>query len=236
MLSESMQDYLKTIYNLGRTHQRVTTNALAETLNIAAASVTGMVKKLAEMKLVEYEPYQGVTLTRAGEKIALEVLRHHRLLELYLTEALGYSWDRVHEEAERMEHAISEEFADKVSALLGDPKTDPHGAPIPSKDGHVAAISRLPLSDIPAGRTVQVERVPDEQPELLRHMAELGLVPRAVVTVVSYDANGEGLSILIRKASARRAQPAHHSVPHFVPRSIAQHVYVRDLAESDSES
>jgi DtxR family transcriptional regulator, Mn-dependent transcriptional regulator len=232
MLSESMQDYLKTIYDLGRTHQRVTTNALAETLNVAAASVTGMVKKLAEMKLVEYEPYQGVTLTRAGEKIALEVLRHHRLLELYLTEALGYSWDRVHEEAERMEHAISEEFADKVSALLGDPKTDPHGAPIPSKDGHMASISRLPLSDIAAGRTVQVERVPDEQPELLRHVAELGLVPRAIVTVVSHDANGEGLSITIRKAGARRAQP----VPHSVPRSLAQHVYVRDLAESDPES
>src|SRR4029453_11722408 len=114
MLSESMQDYLKTIYEIGEGTARVTTNALADQLGVTAASVTGMLKKLAEMKLVEYEPYQGVVLTRAGQKIALEVIRHHRLTELYLTEAMGFSWDRVHAEAERLEHAISEEFADKM--------------------------------------------------------------------------------------------------------------------------
>src|SRR5262245_28979263 len=129
MLSESIQDYLKTIYELRHENERATTNALAVRLGVAPASVTGMLKKLAEMKLVAYEPYQGAALTPAGEKIALEVIRHHRLIELYLTEAMGYSWDKVHAEADRLEHAISEEFEDKISIMLGNPMVDPHGDP-----------------------------------------------------------------------------------------------------------
>ena len=183
MLSQSMQDYLKTIYELRQRSGRATTNALAEKLGVAAASVTGMIKKLAEMKLVAYEPYQGATLTQAGEKLALEIVRHHRLIELYLTEALGYTWDRVHEEADRLEHAISDEFADKISNLLGDPKIDPHGDPIPTKDGTVAAFSLDTLDLVPAGQTVRVERVRDEDPSVLRLVAQLGLMPGTVIRV-----------------------------------------------------
>jgi DtxR family Mn-dependent transcriptional regulator len=220
MLSESMQDYLKTIYEIGEGTARVTTNALADQLGVTAASVTGMLKKLAEMKLVEYEPYQGVVLTRAGQKIALEVIRHHRLTELYLTEAMGFSWDRVHAEAERLEHAISEEFADKMSALLGDPKTDPHGSPIPSKDGRVASSSQTALSDVPVGETVQVERVPDENPELLRSVAELGLVPNATVTINARDPEDSALTVTIVGAGVKRQERS-------VRRELAEHIFVK---------
>jgi DtxR family transcriptional regulator, Mn-dependent transcriptional regulator len=183
MISESMQDYLKTIYELRQRSGRATTNALAEKLGVAAASVTGMIKKLAEMKLVAYEPYQGATLTQAGEKMALAIVRHHRLIELYLTEAMGYTWDKVHKEADRLEHAISDEFADKISSLLGDPKIDPHGDPIPSKDGTVAAFSVDTLDLVPVGQTVRVERVRDEDPLVLRLVAQLGLMPGTVILV-----------------------------------------------------
>jgi len=183
MLSESIQDYLKAIYNLRHENERVTTNALAARLNVTAASVTGMLKKLAELKLVFYEPYQGTTLTPAGEKIALEVIRHHRLIELYLTEAMGYSWDQVHAEADRLEHAISEEFEDRISTLLGHPTVDPHGDPIPTKSGEIAISSRRTLGETAEGVTVRIERIRDEDPALLRRVAELGLMPQTVVTV-----------------------------------------------------
>jgi DtxR family Mn-dependent transcriptional regulator len=182
-LSESVQDYLKTIYDLRQENERVTTNALAARLDIAAASVTGMLKKLAEMKLVSYEPYQGATLTPTGEKIALEVIRHHRLIELYLTEAMGYSWDQVHAEADKLEHAMSENFVERISQMLGDPKIDPHGDPIPAKDGTVASSSRMTLREASAGSIVRIERVRDEDAALLRLVAELGLMPQTVVTV-----------------------------------------------------
>lgn len=183
MLSESVQDYLKAIYSLRYENERATTNALAARLNVTAASVTGMLKKLAELKLVLYEPYQGATLTPAGEKIALEVIRHHRLIELYLTEAMGYSWDQVHAEADRLEHAISEEFEDRISTLLGHPTVDPHGDPIPTKSGEIATTSRRTLSDTAEGSTVRIERIRDEDPALLRAVAELGLMPHTIVTV-----------------------------------------------------
>lgn len=189
-LSESVQDYLKSIYRLQRDAERVSTNALAARLGVAAASATGMLKRLAELRLVEYEPYQGVRLTPAGEKIALEVIRHHRLLERYLTEAMGYEWDQAHVEAERLEHAISEEFEDRMSALLGDPKLDPHGNPIPTKDGAVAACSRLRLSDVPGGQAVRVERIDDEDADVLRRAAELGLTPQAELVVVRQGQDG----------------------------------------------
>ena len=139
MLSGAVQDYLKTIYKLQEQGGAVSTSALAEAMGVAAASATGMVKKLAVLKLARHSPYQGVVLTKAGEKMALEVIRHHRLLELYLAEALGYSWDKVHEEAERLEHVISEEFEEKIFEALGRPTRDPHGDPIPTKDGTLVA-------------------------------------------------------------------------------------------------
>lgn len=219
MLSESIQDYLKTIYLLRQTASRVTTTALASQLAVAAASVTGMLKKLAELKLVEYEPYQGVLLTPGGEKIALEVIRHHRLLELYLMEAMGYSWDRVHAEAERLEHAISEEFEDRMSRLLGNPQTDPHGHPIPAKDGTVAAVSRRRLSDVPAGAAAQVEHIRDEDPALLRRVADLGLMPRTRLVVLRQGAANGAVVV-------ERADHGPGTKQICVDRGTADHIFV----------
>ncbi|MCY3871597.1 MAG: metal-dependent transcriptional regulator, partial [Gemmatimonadetes bacterium] len=159
MISQSSQDYLKTIYKL--THGQnpvasVTTSLIAEHRAVAPASVTNMLKKLAAMKLVEHTPYQGVVLTSTGKRIALEVLRHHRLLELYLSEVLGFDLDKVDEEADRLEHVISEEFEDKIDRMLGYPTVDPHGAPIPRKDGSIEYDHYLCLADIPAGEKVLV--------------------------------------------------------------------------------
>src|SRR5262245_24773120 len=155
MISHAVEDYVKAIYELEEDFGKVTTSALAEKLAVAPASVTGMIQKLAEAKpkLVKYERHHGVTLTPAGRKIALEVIRHHRLIELYLAEELGFAWDQVDAEAEKLEHVISEEFEDKIAERLGHPTTDPHGDPIPSKDGAVAPLCRTALTLTPAGQT-----------------------------------------------------------------------------------
>ena len=139
-VSHAVEDYLKAIYELQIEHGKVSTNALADQLKVAPASVTGMLKKLAEdrPRLVNYERHHGVVLTPAGEKIALEVIRHHRLIELYLHQALGYPLDQVDAEAEKLEHVISEDFEDRIAKWLGNPEIDPHGDPIPSKDGKIA--------------------------------------------------------------------------------------------------
>lgn len=185
MISHAVEDYVKAIYELEEDFGKVTTSALAEKLEVAPASVTGMIQKLAEAKpkLVKYERHHGVTLTPAGRKIALEVIRHHRLIELYLAEELGFAWDQVDAEAEKLEHVISEEFEDKIAERLGHPTTDPHGDPIPGKDGSVAEKSRTPLSTMPVGQTVRVARVRDDNPDLLRYLAELGIIPNALLTV-----------------------------------------------------
>jgi DtxR family Mn-dependent transcriptional regulator len=187
MISHAVEDYLKAIYELAEDAGRVSTSALTEKLGVKAPSVTGMLQKLAETKpaLVKYERHQGVTLTTAGRRVALEVIRHHRLIELYLSEALGYHWDQVDAEAEKLEHVISEEFEDRIAAVLGEPTHDPHGDPIPSKDGSVAAYSRTPLTEVDAGKTTRVARVSDDDPALLRYLGELGMVPGALVTVTS---------------------------------------------------
>jgi DtxR family Mn-dependent transcriptional regulator len=185
MISHAVEDYLKAIYELEEDYGKVTTSALAEKLTVAPASVTGMLQKLAESKpkLVKYERHHGVTLTASGRKIALEIIRHHRLIELYLAEELGFAWDQVDAEAEKLEHVISEEFEDKIAARLGHPTTDPHGDPIPSKDGTVAEKSRTALSTMTTGQTVRVARVRDDNPNLLRYLAELGIIPNALLTV-----------------------------------------------------
>ena len=184
-LSHAEEDYLKAIYELAEDAGKVSTSALVQRLDRKAGSVTGMLQQLADKKprLVEYERHHGVSLTPAGTKIALEIIRHHRLIELYLAESLGYQWDKVDAEAEQLEHVISEEFEDKISAMLGDPTVDPHGDPIPAKDGSVAPPSRLTLSEAEPGQPVRVARVRDDDPALLRYLAELGIVPEAVVTV-----------------------------------------------------
>ena len=187
MLSSSAEDYLKEIYKLQDAHDVVSTSAIAERLKVSAASVTNMVKKLAEMSLVTHVPYQGITLTEGGQKIALEVIRHHRLLELYLSQAMGYSWDKVDEEAERLEHVISEEFEDKIDEMLGFPTEDPHGSPIPTKDGLIDKRRYRPLVEAPTGASVIVRRVPDSDPDLLRYLGELGLTPTTTVEVLSRE-------------------------------------------------
>jgi DtxR family Mn-dependent transcriptional regulator len=183
MVSESAQDYLKAIWKLERTGEMSTT-ALADALGVSPASATAMLKKLASLGLVVHERYHGATLTPAGERMALEVVRHHRLLELYLMQALGLSWDQVHEEAERLEHHLSDQLEVHIDRALGYPTRDPHGDPIPTAELLLQSDEMVCLSDLEAGSMTVVRRVPDGDPELLRYLATLGLVPAEAVTVV----------------------------------------------------
>ncbi len=179
-----VEDYLKTIYLMGRAHEQVKTVSLAERMNVKPSSVTAMVKALAEMKLVEHEPYYGVHLTPNGERIALEVIRHHRLIELYLVEALGFTWDEVHEEAEVLEHVISEKLEARIAAHLGHPTIDPHGDPIPALDGTLPETSARSLADLPTRTRARIARVCDQDAARLRYLTELGLVPGVRVQVI----------------------------------------------------
>jgi DtxR family Mn-dependent transcriptional regulator len=187
MHSEALQDYVKQIYILQDTDGRAATSAVAGRLGVSAASATAMFKKLAEAGLVEHRPYHGVVLTRDGERIAVEVLRHHRLLELYLTKALGMPWEAVHMEAERLEHVLSEELEAAMDAALGYPDTDPHGDPIPSADLVVRLEADQPLALLEPGQEGVVSRVPDGDPDLLRYLGGLGLVPKATFTLVAKE-------------------------------------------------
>jgi DtxR family Mn-dependent transcriptional regulator len=175
--SEVIEDYAKAIYALQQRAQGqpVATNDLAERLQVTPASVSAMVKKLAERGLVEHVPYRGVLLTAAGEKVALEVLRHHRLLELYLAEHLGVPWDRVHEEAEALEHVISEDLEARIAAKLGQPTHDPHGDPIPSADLEIDEGDARALETLEAGASGRFVRISDTDPEMLRYLDERGV-------------------------------------------------------------
>lgn len=198
-LSRSEQDYLKAIHHLLRKEggERVGTIALAKWLGVSAASVTSMVKKLAEAGLATHSPYQGVALTARGERAALETLRHHRLLETFLSRHLGMAWHEVHAEADRLEHALSENLEDRLDAALGHPTTDPHGAPIPTKDGVLDAPRTTTLWSAGAGASVRVAEVEDEDPALLTHLADLALVPGATVEVLSRGPFGGPLHIRV---------------------------------------
>jgi DtxR family Mn-dependent transcriptional regulator len=184
-LTVAVQDYLKAIYALEAAGERATTSALAARMGVSAPSATAMTKRLAELGLVERAPYRGVVLTDGGRRGALEVLRHHRLLERYLVDRLGLSLDEVHVEADRLEHALSEELEAKIDAELGFPTHDPHGDPIPDRELRVAAGGARALVDLAPGEQASVSRVPDGDPELLRYLAELGLVPGSDVELVS---------------------------------------------------
>lgn len=183
-ITPAIEDYLKAIYTLQQ-QGAVTTSLLGEQRGSKPGSVTGMVKKLAEMNLVRHTPYQGVELTAAGERVALEVIRHHRLLELYLVEALGYSWDEVHEEAEKLEHHISEKLEARIAAHLGHPTFDPHGDPIPSLEGELPQSDDLRLADLKVAERARIVRMRDQSAERLRYLADLGLVPGAAVEVTA---------------------------------------------------
>lgn len=174
-LSPAHEDYLKAIYVLQARGEQVTNSALSEYMGFAPASATNMMKKLAQMGLVEYEPYQGAALTETGRRVALEILRHHRLLELFLHETLDMPWERVHEEAERLEHVISEALEDAIAVSLGHPKVDPHGDPIPSKDGEISRTPGHPLSQAAVGHAYRLVRVLSQDTERLAYLGQLGL-------------------------------------------------------------
>jgi DtxR family Mn-dependent transcriptional regulator len=183
-LSGPVEDYLKAIYDLERGEQPAATNDIAERLAISPASVSGMVRRLADQGLITHEPYRGVRLTEDGRRAALRTLRRHRILECYLTEVLGYPWDRVHDEAERLEHAASEELIERMADALGDPAHDPHGAPIPSREGVVEPSASRSLGDAVPGERVRVRQVMDDDAERLRYLAELGIRPGAVIRIL----------------------------------------------------
>ncbi len=182
-ISRAMEDYLKTIYQQVSHDGRISTSKLAEAMACSPASVTNMLQKLSDLTLVEYTRYRGVSMTPAGARIALEIIRHHRLIELYLSEILGYTWDKVHAEADRLEHVISEEFEEKIDQALGRPRKDPHGHPIPTKDGRIDVEHASTLWEVPEGQTVLVQRVSDRDPKVLRYLASIGIYPEVTLEV-----------------------------------------------------
>ncbi|HMA37189.1 MAG TPA: metal-dependent transcriptional regulator [Chloroflexia bacterium] len=213
MTSATVEDYLKTIYLLQQEAQTggawlpgheplISTSALAERLDLAPASVTSMMGRLAHVELVTYTPYQGVRLTPQGEKMALRVVRRHRLLELYLAEKLGLSWDQVHAEAERLEHHISPTLEDRIAAALGNPQVDPHGHPIPTVAGEVASQAGAPLDTLPLGAPALILSVGDGDPELLRYLAARGMYPGARLLLTEREPFGGSLHVRVGPAEA----------------------------------
>jgi DtxR family transcriptional regulator, Mn-dependent transcriptional regulator len=183
-VTPAVEDYLKAIYQLSDQGEAVSTSAIAERLGVAAGSVTGMLKRLAEHGLVEHVRYYGTRLTGEGAENAIRTIRRHRVLELFLVQVLGYTWDRVHEEAERLEHAVTDEMIDRMAHVLGGPAEDPHGAPIPGSDGEFSETRYMSLADLEPGRRAVLRRVPDENGEALRYLASLDLVPGVEVEIV----------------------------------------------------
>jgi DtxR family Mn-dependent transcriptional regulator len=183
-LTPAVEDYVKAIYTLESRDGGATTTALAERLEVRPASVSGMLPKLTELGLVEHEPYRGVRLTDRGRRVALEVVRHHRLLELFLVESLGMTWDEVHAEAEVLEHVISEELEELIAAKLGNPTFDPHGDPIPSRELTVPADQSNSLYALEPGDRGTFVRVSDADPEMLRYLTERGIAPGDAVEMI----------------------------------------------------
>jgi DtxR family Mn-dependent transcriptional regulator len=194
-LSRSVEDYLKTIYSLSERGEAASTSKIAEALDVAPASVTGMVKRLAEAGWVEHLPYRGVTLTVGGEREALRILRRHRILETYLTHRLGYAWEEVHAEAERLEHAASDDLIDRMAAALHHPSHDPHGAPIPTRGGEIEIRDLGPLTAAEVGKRVCVRAVQDDDPARLRSMEARGLIPGVLLQIEGRVVGG---GILVR--------------------------------------
>jgi DtxR family Mn-dependent transcriptional regulator len=195
--TQSAQDYLKRIYDLTECGSPASTNDLARELKVKPASVTGMIQKLAAEKpaLVKYQKHQGVTLTPAGKRAALEVIRHHRLLETWLVQTLGYAWDEVHEEAERLEHVISEDLEQRIAAALGHPARDPHGELIPTEDLDMPADDSTPLASLRPNQTATILRVNAHDPNLLRHLESLGLTPGIQIEVTDYSSFDNNLTV-----------------------------------------
>ena len=194
-LTGPVEDYLKAVYDIELGGAAATTSDLATRLHVAPASVSGMVRRLADQGLLAHEPYRGVRLTAAGRRAALRTLRRHRVIEAYLAQALGYAWDRVHDEAERLEHAASDELIDRMAQAIGEPRFDPHGAPIPTRDGAVAEPASRPLAELAVGQAARVLRVRDEDPALLRYVDELTLRPGTRLTLLARAPYGGPLTV-----------------------------------------
>ena len=185
-LTRSVEDYLKTIYRLapgGPGNQPASTNEIAERLGLSPASVSGMIKRLSDQGLLAHVPYRGVVLTTEGRRAALRMVRRHRLIEAYLVAHLGYRWDTVHDEAERLEHAVSDLLVERMAQALGNPRVDPHGDPIPAPDGTMDEASYTPLNEVPAGETVEIRRVDTSQSDRLRYLEHRGLVPGSRLSI-----------------------------------------------------
>lgn len=221
-LTPAMEDYLKTIYLLGQEGDgNVATTLLADRLGVAAASVTGMVKKLASLGLVVHERYYGVRLTPTGLRAALETLRHHRLLELFLTETLGFSWDEVHEEADRLEHHISEALEERIFQLLGEPTHDPHGDPIPSLSGELPEVSLHRLTELSIGGRGMVARVRTQAQPMLRYLSHLGISLNTLVELRAVEPSDGSITVRLdgeREALLDQRVAALVEVLHLSPR------------------
>ena len=198
-LTRVIEDYLKSIYELTRSNDRATTNQIAERMGVTPASVTNMIQKLAatDPPLLDYRKHHGVQLTPEGEKEAIEIIRHHRLLEMFLHQTLGYSWDEVHEEADRLEHVISEEMEERIAVSLGNPQHDPHGDPIPSRDLHMPKSTGVTLSQLRPPQEAQVKRVSDSDPDLLRYLSGMGIKPAAYLIVLDYSPFDNNLQVQV---------------------------------------
>ena len=211
-LSRSVEDYLKAIFSLTERGEVASTSAIAAALEVQPASVTGMVKRLAEAGLLQHVPYRGVRLTGKGIREALRVIRRHRILETYLVQQLGYAWDDVHGEAERLEHAASERLIDRMAAALEDPSHDPHGSPIPTSAGEIEAVDFATLAEAAAGDRVRIRAVDDdEEPEGLRSMEARGLVPGVWVRVTS-RMPGEGSMVVRVEGGTEREEAVGHDL------------------------
>lgn len=201
-LTAPVEDYLKTIYELESRRGSAATSDVAGVLDVAPASVTGMVRRLAAQGYLDHVPYHGVQLTEVGRRAALRTIRRHRILESYLSDVLGYPWDRVHDEAERLEHAASDELIERMAVALGHPTVDPHGAPIPSADGTVDEPVHRTLAEWPEGEAARMVLVSDKDPALLRYLAEIGLQPGVTVTVLVRAPFDGPLTLRIGRAEA----------------------------------
>ncbi len=206
----SVEDYLKTIYEIEEHSGAAATTDIATRLAVAPASVSGMVRRLAGQGLLEHERYRGVRLTDEGRRVALSTMRRHRIIELFLTEQLGYPWDLVHDEAERLEHAASDELVDRMAAVLGEPTVDPHGAPIPTREGTIDEGDDIPLTDLRPGEMGQITRVSDSDSELLRYLSELGLTLGAMVTILEVAPFIGPITIGIAGTESGERVIAHH--------------------------
>jgi len=223
MHTSAVEDYLKATYEIARAGGKVTTSALAERLGVTPASVTGMVKKLASMRLVKHERYRGFMLTPSGRRIAIEMIRHHRLVETYLHDALGVPWDQIHDEAEKWEHVLSEDLEARIDAALGHPTNDPHGSPIPTPSLDLLEEDHPPLLRLDEGQKGVIAEVSDDDAELLRYFGGAGLFPGTACEVVAGQTEDEG-PVTIRLLSGDRAG-TEVSVGH----RAAAHVFIRDV-------